>query len=389
LLRCSQAGRSRPEDINPPLKCPSCEFDSFLETERCKRCGHVFGIDDGIGQVELIPKSAALEDPPEAEILSAEPEEPPVPESKTKPPTRVEEPPTRVAPAVNAGLMSPESLPAPAGVPPGWKAELDQRVQTFRKRRARARGVSDSNPNLEFDFEEQEIQEEEPVLPSLPSPEQPALVAAEIDVDLSGNSSPGPAELELHKTEAPPSFVEEPVIERVAMFETRDTPVEFVLDHAQDPPLQDSGPAVVEIHLAAMTRRLAGGLIDAGVLLFSAGVFGLIFWRAGGHFSTSPLTLLVLGFVVVFQVMVYFGTFTAVIAATPGQLWMGIEVRSMFGGAPTLRQSFWRALGCLVSGSALLLGFIWALFDNESLTWHDRMSETYLSPSEAVARQDA
>ena len=90
----------------------------------------------------------------------------------------------------------------------------------------------------------------------------------------------------------------------------------------------------------------------------------------------------------VFLVLVYFGAFTAIIASTPGLLWMGIEVRNISGGPPTLRQSFWRAFGCLVSASAMLLGFVWALFDNDSLTWHDRMSETYLAPSDATTHHE-
>jgi uncharacterized RDD family membrane protein YckC len=138
-----------------------------------------------------------------------------------------------------------------------------------------------------------------------------------------------------------------------------------------------------------MSRRMAGGSIDAAVLVFSSAVFALIFWRAGGHVSSHPLTLLVIAFVAAFQVVVYFGAFTAIIATTPGLLWMGIEVRSLSGGPPTFRQSFWRAFGCLVSASALLLGFVWALFDSDSLTWHDRMSETYLAPSDAAAHHEA
>jgi len=54
-------------------------------------------------------------------------------------------------------------------------------------------------------------------------------------------------------------------------------------------------------------------------------------------------------------------------------------VRSQTGGLPSPQQAFWRAFGYLVSISALMLGFIWALVDSDGLTWHDRMSETYLT----------
>jgi uncharacterized RDD family membrane protein YckC len=261
-------------------------------------------------------------------------------------------------------------------------------VQTFRKRRARTRGVSDSNPNLEFDFEVPALEDEAP--PENLAPEETVPLAAEIDVDFTGSSPHVARNVELESVNLPPPPLPEPVLGHEEHFPSRDSrPVEFVID---SPPARDpveEGPATIQIQLAPMTRRVAGGLIDAAVLIFSAGVFALIFWRAGGHASSHPITLLILGFVVVFHVLVYFGAFTAIIAATPGLLWMGIEVRSWTGGPPTLRQAIWRALGCLVSASAILLGFIWAFFDNESLTWHDRMSETYLAPSDAAFDHEA
>jgi hypothetical protein len=58
---------------------------------------------------------------------------------------------------------------------------------------------------------------------------------------------------------------------------------------------------------------------------------------------------------------------------------MGCEIRNMGGGRPTVRESFWRAFGVLVSLSALMLGFIWACVDSDNLTWHDRMSQTVIT----------
>jgi uncharacterized RDD family membrane protein YckC len=370
------------------VKCPSCEFDSFQETDRCKKCGHVFGIDDAEEEMGPILISSVVEDAPEAEILTSPLEDSPHPEPRPGSGIKFEESPINAAPAVSAGLMTPESLPAPTGVPPDWKAELDQRVQTFRKRRARVKGASDSNPNLEFDFEEPAP--EEATSPETQPPADFVPLAAEIDFERAGESEAVAGHVELESVDLAPLRLPEPVLDRKVQYTPPDyRPVEFVLDPPPAREQAESGPVTIEIQLAPMTRRVAGGLIDAAVLLFSAGVFALIFWRAGGHASTHPITLLILSLVVVFHVLVYFGAFTAIIAATPGLLWMGIEVRSWAGGPPTLRQAIWRALGCLVSASAILLGFIWALFDNESLTWHDRMSETYLAPSDAAAHHEA
>jgi uncharacterized RDD family membrane protein YckC len=66
--------------------------------------------------------------------------------------------------------------------------------------------------------------------------------------------------------------------------------------------------------------------------------------------------------------------------STPGQTWMGLEVRNMEGFPPVPRESFLRAFGYLVSLSALMLGFFWAIADSDGLTWHDRISGTFLTP---------
>jgi len=76
--------------------------------------------------------------------------------------------------------------------------------------------------------------------------------------------------------------------------------------------------------------------------------------------------------------------FTAITAATPGQSWMGMEVRNMRGRPPDRHESLLRAFGYLVSLSAFMLGFLWALVDGESLSWHDRISGTFLTPAKHI-----
>jgi uncharacterized RDD family membrane protein YckC len=97
--------------------------------------------------------------------------------------------------------------------------------------------------------------------------------------------------------------------------------------------------------------------------------------------SPLPLNLAVLAFIIVFFILVYFGSFTALTATTPGLLWMRLEVRNWSGTHPTGREAFWRAFGYLVSIAALMLGFLWAAVDSEGMTWHDRMSGTFVTPT--------
>ncbi len=65
--------------------------------------------------------------------------------------------------------------------------------------------------------------------------------------------------------------------------------------------------------------------------------------------------------------------------STPGLRWLGIRLVD-FNGAPASRdRRLLRVLGTITSALALGLGFLWALADEEGLTWHDRISRTCLT----------
>jgi len=43
----------------------------------------------------------------------------------------------------------------------------------------------------------------------------------------------------------------------------------------------------------------------------------------------------------------------------------------------------WRSIGYQISGGTAFLGYLWALWDEDKLTWHDRISQTYITPAES------
>ena len=62
---------------------------------------------------------------------------------------------------------------------------------------------------------------------------------------------------------------------------------------------------------------------------------------------------------------------------TPGIRWAGLRMIDFDGRVPTRKQRFQRLAGGCVGALAAGLGLLWALFDEERLTWHDHMSETF------------
>jgi MFS family permease len=79
------------------------------------------------------------------------------------------------------------------------------------------------------------------------------------------------------------------------------------------------------------------------ILLAAAILFGVTFWLAGGHLSLNLVSLAVLGVIAVSLFLLYFGSFTLVTAATPGQSYLGIKVCNLEGAPPTWHESWWRS----------------------------------------------
>jgi uncharacterized RDD family membrane protein YckC len=278
----------------------------------------------------------------------------------------------------------PADLSPPEDPAHDWREELSNRVQDFRKKRAKLQQNAESGESFELDFEGSG-ETEEPVFID-DTVRRPEESAPAFDLDLGDFSAPHPAgatalgTIPLEKSEEAPSgrgTVLAPG-EEMLLGALESHPMEIVVGLPEEvTPAKAAEPQ--RMFLAPVGRRFLAGLTDALVLVAGAGLFGVIFWRSGGHLSRNPLSFAVLGVVAIILIFAYFALFTALTSTTPGLLWMGCDIRNLQGVSPTLRESLWRAFGVLVSLSALMLGFIWAWVDSDSLTWHDRMSGTFIT----------
>lgn len=274
--------------------------------------------------------------------------------------------------------------PQPSQNPPAWQTELAERVQEYRQRRAGlGKDENSRQETLDFDFEpatphreasrpkiiefpSAEEQESPPPETPKPQPEVPSPVLEDLDLTPK------------HKVEAPA-----PKIRKRKESRNEIGPLEIELEPsagASSAGIGERGDSAMQV--APIGARFFAGFLDALVLLAGGAIYGLIFWQTGGQFSRQPLELVAGGVVAVFFILLYFGGCTAIASATPGLIWAGLEVRTFEGNAPRFSECFWRAFGYLVSMSALMLGFIWAAVDADGLTWHDRMSRTFLTSTD-------
>jgi len=160
------------------------------------------------------------------------------------------------------------------------------------------------------------------------------------------------------------------------------------------PPLPDESAAAPEqaeappsklYPVASLLERRRAACIDAACLAFAYGGFLALFGSLGGRFTLDKLSAVVCFSTFAFVYVQYFCLFTVFGGTTPGMMVRGLQVASTSGDEPTARQLFWRSVGYLISAATFFLGFLWAIWDEDGMTWHDRLSRTYLVVPETFA----
>lgn len=147
-------------------------------------------------------------------------------------------------------------------------------------------------------------------------------------------------------------------------------------------PREDSQSGELELPLrpAPPAHRLVSGLLDAGIVAAALVVFVFSFSKiasASLPFRAGLLVLAAVGtiFWLIFQyVFLVYGT------STPGMRAAQLELFTFDGSRASRQARRSRALASALSALSVGLGFAWAMVDEDTLGWHDRISRTYLKP---------
>lgn len=260
---------------------------------------------------------------------------------------------------------------------PEWRAELSRRVEAYRKRHRRA--VPENQARLPFDPAADRKETE--VTP-------PAGVAVAVDAppeeDFAftiaiGRSGPAPSRA---FGSAGRGAVERVEIDLTAAPD----PEEATAD--AEPNRREPSVASPLFPIASLGERATAAVVDLVCLLFSYGGFLTLFGSLGGQFSFSKLNAIVYASTLALFYAQYFALFTVFGGTTPGMMLRGMQVVSLTGDRPSPRQLLLRSLGYVLSAGTFFLGFFWACWDEDRLTWHDRISRTYLSATDALPHAD-
>ena len=119
-------------------------------------------------------------------------------------------------------------------------------------------------------------------------------------------------------------------------------------------------------------RRFVALLVDGILLGIVSGILRAIFGQSGGWAIGELITI------------GYFVYFEGSSGQTPGKKALGIRVID-FGGGGSIGygRAFIRYIGSILSAIALLIGFLWMLWDKEKQTWHDKFANSVVVPDSA------
>jgi uncharacterized RDD family membrane protein YckC len=149
----------------------------------------------------------------------------------------------------------------------------------------------------------------------------------------------------------------------------------------EEPEQEESSLPQPEIHLAPFGHRLMATLVDGA--LISLAVLGVALLAAAVSHALPSARVMELsalaGFILIgFS---YQSFFLLLAGVTPGMRYASVSLCTFDGQIPSRDQLRSRLGALLLSVAPLGLGAAWAIFDEDRLCWHDRLSRTYLRMS--------
>jgi len=161
------------------------------------------------------------------------------------------------------------------------------------------------------------------------------------------------------------------------------TGAEWTAIQLDEQPLYDLEPetepakAAHPIQVARMNRRVLSAVVDATLVV---GVFlaGLAIAASRVSELPGPKTMEIgLAAGLFLTGLLYMAVFTLLAEATPGMKYAGLSLCTFDEQVPSFLQRSGRLCGLLLSVLPMGLGLAWSLFDEDHLSWHDRLSKTY------------
>jgi uncharacterized RDD family membrane protein YckC len=132
--------------------------------------------------------------------------------------------------------------------------------------------------------------------------------------------------------------------------------------------------------VASIMHRTLATVADIVMVLIAVGLFAIAFSLCGGEIKFDRNTILVYA-AIPFLIGMFYKLLWAIAGAdSPGMVWAGLHTVNFDGKRPGPQQRLIRLFGGCLGIAAIAIGFVWAFVDEETLTWHDHISNTFATP---------
>lgn len=132
--------------------------------------------------------------------------------------------------------------------------------------------------------------------------------------------------------------------------------------------------------VALPAHRIIAAAVDVSMVLIALGLFLGVFYFAGGEMVLNRGTIPFLIGVAAVIALFYRFLWCLTNGDTPGMRFAGLRLVDFDGRPPDRDQRGMRQVASVLSFISAGLGLVWALVDEENLTWHDHISKTFPTP---------
>jgi len=141
---------------------------------------------------------------------------------------------------------------------------------------------------------------------------------------------------------------------------------------------EERSVAEAEVHLAPGSHRLMSVLVDGALITALFVALSIVAAAGAGTLPGPKAVALGAASILLLLSLLYQTLFLLLAGTTPGMRYAGISLCTFDGQIPAPAELRSRLGALLLSVAPIGLGVAWALFDEDHLCWHDRLSGTYL-----------
>jgi uncharacterized RDD family membrane protein YckC len=319
--------------------------------------------------------------------------------------------------AAEASTLTDNNESAPEDSP-AWRQEVAAKLSRYKARR---KPRPPRYPSLRFRFDDEDPSRfaSGASLESLAFPQAMSSNQA-LALDGFAESAPHAVEVSAPELPEPEPPATPPTTAKIIEFPRFWTPAPAPLDELAEPVLDRDRPRILEVPEVAppppalggitiepalqpdmekrpgidiplqgapLARRIFAASIDDVVIAAACFLFGFIFWKLT---AIRPPRFQMIGLAASlsalfwasyqYLLVVYSGT-------TPGLRLARLELARFDGSPAGRRLRRWRVLASFLSAASLGMGYAWVFLDEDSLCWHDRITHTYLAPTQPASKK--